>query len=63
MERCEYCGTPFMKGETVDIGVGYMQVTANEPSCGCYDLENCPNCGEELSVGEMEYHYCEEEND
>ena len=59
--RCEYCSKPFYKGDSVDIGVGFMQVTADEPSCDCYDIGNCPNCGEELLIGEWRNHECEEE--
>ena len=59
---CEYCSKPFYKGETVDVGVGFIQVTDDEPSCDCYNTENCPNCGEELLVSEWENHECEEES-
>lgn len=36
-EYCKYCGEPYIKGDSVDVGVGFMQVFADEPSCDCED--------------------------
>ncbi|HEY9570044.1 MAG TPA: hypothetical protein VIR26_03560 [Metalysinibacillus sp.] len=57
MERCEYCGTPFIKGESCDIGVGFMQVTADEPNCECYEETECTLCFLPLTKGELKEHY------
>ena len=56
MERCEYCGASFIKGESCDIGVGFMQVTADEPSCDCYESAYCESCCEEVVLGYLEQH-------
>lgn len=37
MRRCEICGTPYMRGTMVDIGVGFIQVSEDEPACHCYE--------------------------
>ena len=58
MERCEYCGTPFIKGESCDIGVGFMQVTADEPNCECYETDVCLDCGLVSNNGELDRHDC-----
>lgn len=36
-EQCQWCGAPFLKGDSVDVGVGFMQMFADEPSCDCED--------------------------
>lgn len=61
MERCEYCGTPFIKGESSDIGVGFMQVAADEPNCDCYESVDCNKCGGEYLLREIDEHesHCE----
>lgn len=65
MESCEYCGTPFIKGESCDIGVGFMQVTADEPNCDCYNTYTCPDCGASCIEAELEEHelHCEAGDD
>lgn len=34
-EECQYCGEPYLRGDSVDVGVGFMQMFADEPSCDC----------------------------
>ena len=58
MERCVYCGTPFIKSESCDIGVSSMQVTDGEPNCDCYEIAECFACGLASNKGELERHYC-----
>ena len=58
MERCEYCGTSFIKGESCDIGVGFMQVTVDEPNCDCYEIDECLACGLASNKGELRRHHC-----
>ena len=69
---CEYCSKPFYKGESVDVGVGFMQVTDDEPSCDCYEEAACVLCSLPLTKGELKEHFecwderweeCEEEEE
>lgn len=45
--RCPRCNAPFTIGHKEDVGVGFLQVSSDEPSCDCFtddDLLRCKRC-------------------
>ena len=48
MRRCIYCDKPYVRGTMIDVGVGFIQVSEDEPDCSCEYEEwlECANCGE-----------------
>lgn len=39
MQVCPHCNTPYCEGDSVDIGIGFMQVSEDEPNCDCEYIE------------------------
>lgn len=39
MKRCPHCNKEYLQGELVDIGIGFQQVTEDEPNCDCEYIE------------------------
>ena len=53
MQKCEYCNKSFIKGDSVDIGVGLMQIMDNYPNCDCYETTYCEETDSFMTLGEL----------
>lgn len=39
MSKCPHCGTEYIEGDSVDIGIGFQQITPDYPDCACEYIE------------------------